>query len=122
MATNITAITDTSNVAGEKGPKQFQGLFDVIPFKFSGDDDSLAAQVAGQCDVAVAGAEVGDFVLVAPAADLVNLILTAWVASAGVVTVQTFNVEGTDASTALAANPAFKGVVLKPKANVFESF
>ena len=122
MATNITAITDTVNVAGEKGARQFQGLFDVIPFKFSGDDDSLAAQVAGQCDVSVPGAELGDFVFVACAVDLVNVVLTAWVASAGVVTVQTFNVEGTDASTAIAANPAFKGVVLKPKANVFENF
>jgi hypothetical protein len=122
MATNITAITDTVNVNGEKGPRQFQGLFDIIPFKFSGDDDSLPAQTASQCDVSVPGAALGDFVLVACVADLVNISLTAFVSAADVVTVQAENVEGTDASTALAGNPAFKGVVLKPKSNIFDNF
>ena len=122
MATDITVITDTLNVEGSKGPRQFQGLFDIIPFKFSGDDDSLPAQTASQCDIDVAGAELGDFVLVACAVDLVNLSLSAWVSAANVVTVQIENVEGTDASTAIAANPAFKGVVLKPKSNIFDNF
>lgn len=122
MATDITVLTDTLNVNGVTGARQFQGLFSVIPFKFSADDDSLPAQTASQADIAVPGAALGDFVLVACAVDLVNLSLSAWVSAANVVTVQVENVEGTDASTALAANPAFKGVVLKPNANVFESF
>ncbi len=122
MATDITVLADTVNVSGEKGPRQFQGLFDIIPFKFSADDDSLPAQTASQADVAVPGAELGDFVVVSCVADLVNLIAVGFVSAADVVTIQVFNVEGTDASTALAGNPAFKGVVFKPKANVFENF
>jgi hypothetical protein len=122
MATNITAITDTNNASDGAGARQFQGVFKVIPFKFNGDDDSLAAQVAGQCDVAVPGAALGDFVLITAQVDLVNLVCTAWVSAADVVTVQTFNVEGTDASTALAANPEFNGLVLSPQANVYENF
>jgi hypothetical protein len=122
MATNITAITDTLNVADTKAPRQFQGVFKCIPFQFNGDDDSLAAQVAGQCDVSVPGAELGDFVLVTCQVDLVNLICTAWVSAADVVTVQTFNVEGTDASTAIAGNPQFNGIVLAPQSNVYDNF
>jgi hypothetical protein len=120
MATNITAITDTNNSAGVKGPKQFQGLFDIIPFQANIDDDSLAAQVAGQCDISVAGAEVGDIVLVGVAADLGPQLIQGYVSAANTVTITTFNVEGSDASTQLAGNPLMKGVVLKPKANVFD--
>lgn len=117
MATNITAITDTSNAAKSPGRRQFQDLFkEVIPFSFNGDDDTLAAQVAGQCDVSVPGAELGDFVLIAAGVDNNAQIVTAAVTAAGVVTVTTFNVEGTDADTSFASNPAFYGVVLKRSA------
>jgi hypothetical protein len=94
MATNITAITDTNNSAGSKGPKQFQGLFDVIPFQANVDDDSLAAQIAGQCAITVPGAALGDLVHVAIAADTGAQIAYGYVSAANVVTVTTFNVEG----------------------------
>lgn len=119
MATNITAITDTNNSAGRQGPRQFQAVFDVIPFSANIDDDSLAAQVAGQCDISVAGAAVGDLVLCEVAADRAAQLLQGYVSAAGVVTITTFNVEGTDADTSLAGNPVLKGVVLKWKDNIF---
>lgn len=117
MATNITAITDTSNSSKNKGPMQFQGLFkSAIPFKASLDDDTLAAQVAGQCDITVTGAELGDFVLIAPGADNGAQLVYAQVTASDVVTVTTFNVEGTDADTSFAGNPTFYGLVLKRSA------
>jgi len=113
MSTNITAITDTVN-ASKQDRVQFQRLFtDAIPFSFNGDDDTIAAQVAGQCDVTVTGASLGDFVLIAPGVDNNAQIVTAYVTAANTVTVTTFNVEGTDADTSFAANPKFYGVVLK---------
>ena len=118
MATNITAITDTNNASGQGGPRQFTALFDgAIPFQFNGDDDSLAAQVAGQADITVTGAALGDFVFIAPGVDNLAQIVTAYVTAADVVTITTFNVEGTDADTAFAANPLFYGVVLKRAAS-----
>jgi hypothetical protein len=114
MATNITAITDTSNRSKNLGPFQFQGLFEaVIPFKANLDDDTLAAQVAGQCDITVTGAELGDFVLIAPGVDNAAQLVYAQVTASDVVTVTTFNVEGTDADTSFAGSPTFYGVVLK---------
>lgn len=119
MATNITAITDGVNTSGSQGPKQFQGLFDVIPFAATLTDASLAAQVAGQCDIAVTGAAVGDLVLLGVAVDLGAQLVQGYVSAADVVTVTTFNVEGTDADTSLSTGPIVKGVVLKFKDNVF---
>lgn len=113
MATNITAITDTNNNSLPKDRRQFQDVFDyVIPFDANIDDDTLAAQVAGQCDITVTGAAVGDLVLVEVAADRKAQLLQGYVSAANTVTLTTFNVEGTDADTSLAANPAVRGVVL----------
>lgn len=119
MATNITAITDTSNTYGHQGPRQFQALFSVIPFKANIDDDSLAAQVAGQCDLTVVGAAIGDLVLVEVAADRKAQLLQGYVSATDTVTLTTFNVEGTDADTSLSANPVVKGVVLKFNDNIW---
>lgn len=114
MATNITAITDTVNASAVLGPVQFGRVFSgVIPFTASLDDDTIAAQVAGQCDISVPGAALGDFVLIVPGVDNNAQIVYAQVTAASVVTVTTFNVEGTDADTSFAANPTFYGVVLK---------
>lgn len=113
MATNITAITDTNNNSLPSNRRQFQDVFDyVIPFDANIDDDSLAAQVAGQCDITVTGAAVGDLVLVEVAADRKAQLLQGYVSAANTVTLTTFNVEGTDADTSLAGNPAVRGVVL----------
>jgi len=113
MATNITAITDTVNQSKAPGRRQFQDIFAyVIPFSFVGDDDTIAAQVAGQADISVPGAQLGDFVLITAGVDNNAQIVTAAVTAADVVTVTTFNVEGTDADTSFAASPTFYGVVL----------
>ena len=118
MATNITAITDSANKARPSSRRQFQAVFkEVIPFSFVGDDDSIAAQVAGQCDIAVPGAELGDFVLLVPGVDPAAQIMQAYVSAADVVTVTTFNVEGTDADTSFGSSPTFYGLVLKRNAN-----
>lgn len=120
MATDLTAITDTLNRQGVKGPRQFQGLFDVIPFKVTIEDDSLAAEVGGQCDITVTGAALGDFVLIAPALDPNAQLIQAYVSAADTVTLSTYNMEGTDADTSFATASRWKGVVLKPKANVWD--
>ena len=122
MATDLTAITDTLNVNSEKGPRQFQGLFDVIAFKATLTDTTMAADTAATCDLDVTGAALGDFVLIASGADLTDGILVAQVSAANVVTVTIWNPEGTDAITPFAGGVAIKGVVLKPKANVFDNF
>lgn len=122
MATNITAITDTNNNSLPKSRRQFQDIFDyAIPFDANIDDDSLAAQVAGQCDITVTGAAVGDIVLVEVVADRAAQLLQGYVSAADTVTLTTFNVEGTDADTSLAANPRVRGVVLGLSAGIFDA-
>jgi hypothetical protein len=122
MATNITAITDTNNNSLPPSRRQFQDIFDyAIPFDASIDDDSLAAQVAGQCDITVTGAAIGDLVLVEVAADRKAQLLQGYVSAADTVTLTTFNVEGTDADTSLAANPRVKGVVLGFSPGIFDA-
>jgi hypothetical protein len=115
MATNITAITGSANSAAVEGAGQFQGLFDVIPFQAVVTDASLAAQVAGQCDVTVTGAALGDLVLVSIAVDTTGVIAVGAVTAANTVTVTTYNLESVDANTTLSAGPTLTGVVLKPK-------
>ena len=118
----LTAITATLPVNGVKGPKQFQGIFDVIPFKVTLEDDTVAASLASQVDVAVPGAELGDFVFISAPVDLVAAVLTAAVLSAGNITITYQNNNDGAANTALATPVECKGFILKPKANVFESF
>lgn len=117
MATDITAITDTLNRAQNVGPKQFQGLFSVIPFTATIEDDTLPAQTASAASVDVPGAEVGDFVMVASEADQASGILVGQVIASDVVEITFFNVEGTDANVSLATPVNMNGVVLKPKFN-----
>lgn len=119
MATNITAITDTLNVSGPQGPRQFQALFDVIPFTCTLTDASLAAQVAGQCDVTVTGAALGDLVLFDMSVDRTGIMVDAYVSAANTVTITTWNVESSDANTTMSAGVTVKGVVLKWKNNIF---
>jgi hypothetical protein len=119
MATNITAITDTAVQSKREQSKQFQGLFSCIPFLVTLEDDSLAAQVAGQCDIAVPGAKIGDFVFIAPPVDVTGLIFYAYVSADDVVTLTTFNVEGTDANTSMATATAARGLVLSTRDEVW---
>ena len=113
-ATTIATIT-----TGVQGPRQFQGVFDLIPFKFNADEDSIADQAASAGNIAVPGAALGDFVLVTPSVDSGDLLITATVTAADVVTVVFGNLTA-GAVTALAANPSFNGLVLKVKANTFD--
>lgn len=121
MATNITAITDTVNQDQGVGIRHsFRGLFDEVrPFTATLTDATLAAQVAGQCDITVAGAALGDFVLVSPSVDVTGLMIHAYVSAANTVTITTFNVEGSDANTTLSGGVNFNGVVLKPSGGIF---
>src|SRR5690606_22259649 len=105
-------ITATGVSSKREQSKQFQGLFSVIPFVVTLQDTSLAAQVAGQVDITVPGAEIGDFVLIAPPVDVAGVIMTAFVSAANTVTITTFNVEGTDANTTMATPAEARGLVL----------
>ena len=119
MATDIETLTNADvGLEGGRGPRQFQGLFDVIPFTFTIEEDSVAASLSAQKDITVAGAALGDFVFVTAGLDLVGLQLYAFVASANTVTVGVQNMENTDATTALATISTGNGFILKPKKNV----
>jgi hypothetical protein len=101
---------------GTQGPKQFQGLFSVIPFKLTADFASTVDGNEAAVDLTVAGAALGDIVLVAPGADIGDLVLSAEVTTAGVVTAVVANNTG---GTIDPASQTITGVVLKPSANVF---
>ncbi len=122
MATSIVAGTATSITAGVKGARQFQGLFDAIPFKCVITEDSIAATSASNTDFTVPGAEVGDFVLVSTTADNQLFQLIAGVSAADTVTINAISLEATDAVTALASGINVNGVVLKPKKNVLDFY
>ena len=117
MSTSMESA-DTGAIASNAGLKrvQFEGLFDVIPFTFTFEEDSIAAECSSSADIAVAGAALGDFVLLAPTIDMVDVSMHGWVASAGVVTVMAQNLETTDASTTLATVATHNGLILKPVA------
>lgn len=119
MATDIEALTTLAiGTNAGKNPRQFQGLFQVIPFTFTIEEDSVAAAKASQADLTVTGAELGDFVLLAPGKDMVGAILYGHVSAANTVTVTYLNVDSTDANTALATVHTANGVILKPQDNV----
>lgn len=113
------AATIASISTGVQGPRQFQGLFDIIPFEFNLIEASIASAAISSGDIAVPGAALGDFVMLSPDADVVDTVLTGQVTAAAVVTVSVANLTG-GASTAF-ASPGINinGLVLKPKQNVF---
>lgn len=116
MATNIEAMTGgTPNVRVKASARTFQGVFNVLLAKVALTEASIAAQVGSQVDVAVPGVELGDIVFVSYPADIAGLILTAAPQASGVVTITAYNIEGTDAVTALSGGLTANLVVLKPK-------
>jgi len=116
MATTMEALTTCAAVLTNLAqPRQFQDLFEVIPFTFTLEEDSLGAGDAATADVTVPGAALGDFVLVAPGVDLVSLVLTAFVQAANTVTIQLQNQESDDANTTLATVGTAFGLILKPR-------
>lgn len=99
--------------AGRKGPRQFQELFDVIPF--TGTVTLTAAAGVETADtVAVEGAESGDIVLIGLEEDTESGVLSANVNTADVVEIVFANAT---ASTITIASATVNGVVLKPKGN-----
>jgi len=120
MATSISAATASAVSVGTKGARQFQGLFDVIPFKVSLLDASLPAG-ASVADITVTGAALGDFVLLTPTIDSVDTHLVGWVQSANTVTVAIVSLEEVDASTTWATTAKeVNGLLLRPK-GVYDS-
>ena len=116
MATSMEAATTGAVVlTGTQGPRLFQDLFEVIPFTFTFEEDSIAAEAASSADITVTGAALGDFVLVAPIIDIVDIGLHAWVQAANTVTVMVANLEVADANTTLATVGTWNGLVLKPR-------
>jgi hypothetical protein len=111
MADGITGVSALS-----KNARQFQDLFDVIPFTLTFEDDSIAdgAIYAGGGTVAVPGAAVGDFVLVAPEADAVDTTWVGNVTAADTVTVVLNNTSG-GTVTAFASGVVVNGIVLSLK-------
>ena len=120
MATTISACTASAVQTGVKGARQFQGMFDVIPFKVSLLDTSIPAGAA-QADITVPGAELGDFVFLASTIDPVENLMYGFVASANTVTVGIRSMQEVDASTVFATTARVcNGFILKPKSNVFD--
>ena len=110
-AATASAVVLSSPVA----PRQFQDLFTVIPFTFTFDENSIGSGAASAGDITVVGAALGDFVLIAPTIDLVDIVISAFVQSADTVTIIAEEV-GLGANTKLAGNETFNGLLLKPRA------
>lgn len=118
MATSMESATNGVKIAqGTLGARQFQGLFSVIPFTFSFEEDSIGAEDTSQQDITVTGAALGDFVLIAPSIDVVSIQFFGWVASANTVTVNAQNLETADANTTLATIATHNGLILRPNQN-----
>jgi len=115
MATSMETATNGVLIES-KGPRNelFQGLFKVIPFTFSFEEDSIGAEDTSQKDITVPGAKLGDFVLIGNTVDLVSIQLFGFVASANTVTVNAQNLETADANTTLATIATHNGLVLQP--------
>ena len=108
--TEATTIASTN--AARKQSRQFNDVFsNVIPFTFSATEATIATGAVSAGDVTVPGAALGDFVLVAPRSDIVDLVVTALVTAANTVTVTLANVTG-GAVTALSGGFTINGVVL----------
>lgn len=119
MATSMESAT-ASAVIAESGltSKQFQGLFQIIAFTFSFDEDSIANLSTSTADLAVIGAALGDFVMIAPSIDLVSINVFGQVRAADSVTIWAQNLEEVDANTTLSGNTSFNGLILHPNQNV----
>ena len=99
---------------GREGPRQFQELFDVIPFTATVDPGSAGAGAEVSGTITVTGAELGDIVLLGPGVDLQTLLLSASVISANTVEWVLNNETG---GTVDLASSTWNGIVLKPKGN-----
>lgn len=102
--------------AGTQGKRQFQALFDIIPFVQTGAVLTATAGSETGVNITVPGAELGDIVIASVDADVADASFTADVTAANTVTVVLANAT---ASTVTIASGTVRGVVLKPTSNIF---
>lgn len=94
--------------------QQFQHVFDVVAsVTKTVDPASLADGAGASTDVTVTGAALGDFVLVAPKVDVVDVTVTAFVTAANVVTIR---VQNESAAGVNLASSTWNILVLRPAA------
>lgn len=98
--------------AGTKQARQFQDLFEVIPFTADVDPAAFVDDESQVVQITVPGAEIGDFVLVAPGVDLTEATFSAFVQAADTVDI-VLSMTGGDTNNV--ASSVWNGIVLKPK-------
>lgn len=98
--------------ASTKGPRQFQGIVDTILVTATVNPGTVAsgAEVAG--NVTVAGVALGDFVLVGPGVDVVDVEVQAHVTADDTVTWSVSNQTGDHVDL---ASSTWNFLVLSPK-------
>lgn len=115
MADGITAIKTGEQV--DVLGRQFQGIFDIMPFQLTFEDDSILDGDEFTVDATVTGVALGDFVSISPQTDIADLDLSAYVTAANVITVQLKNMTGGTLTT-FASGIVLNGFVLRIKADV----
>lgn len=113
------AATIASASAGGKNPRQFQGLFECIPFTCTVTEASIASAAVSAGDISVPGAKLGDFVMVSLVGDVADLVVTAAVTAADTVTITLANNTG-DAVTALSGGFQCRGLVLCTRDSIWD--
>ena len=116
MASTLEAASAGTVVANKAQPRQLRTTFpEVIEAKVTVTEASLAAAVTSQVDITVAGAQVGDWVLVSADTTPVGLAFSGLVKSANTVQVNVRNMETTDANTAASGGIALNVLVLRKR-------
>jgi len=97
----------------------FQGLFSEIrPFNVTLEEDSVADQASSTVTITVAGAALGDIVLIGLGADAGGMTVSADVSAANTVRVTVGNTSSA-AVTTLATPVVCNGVVLRPNPSIW---
>jgi len=109
MADGISSIKVVT-----KGPRQFQDVYECIPFSLIFEDASILTLAGYFVTAAVPGAALGDIVLIAPELDPADMFFVANVTAANVITVGLFNTTGGTLTT-FSSGATLNGMVLKPK-------
>ena len=113
MADGLTAASILTEYS-----QQFTSLFQCIPFVFTFEDDSIVANAIydGGANIAVTGANLGDFVFIAPELDIADMQVYAHCRASDSVTVNLSNNTGGTLTT-FASGAVFNGIVfsLKPQ-------
>jgi hypothetical protein len=98
--------------------RQFQSLFSrVIPAKLTVDPAAFVDDESQEINLTVPGAQIGDFVLVAPGVDITEATVSATVTAANTVTV-VLSMTGGDTNNV--ASSSWNILVLGPDSNLFK--